>query len=73
MNTQIPNNPGITLFFRTLAPNAAENAGAVPLHPIFIARKIAIRNGIRRWLKSGETISQPHLVNQSSKVVKIII
>ena len=54
--TIIPNSPGIKLFLITLAPYAAEKAGAVPLPPIVIAKNIAIINGINKWLNNGEII-----------------
>jgi len=44
----IPKKPGITLFLKIFAPKAAEKAGEVPLPPIFIAKKIPIKKGIRR-------------------------
>ena len=56
INTIIPNKPGIKPFLIMFAPYAAENEGAVPLPPIFIAKKIATRNGIKRWLNKGDTI-----------------
>ena len=55
--TIIPNRPGIRFLFITFAPYAAENEGPVPLPPIFIAKNIAMINGISRWLNNGEVIS----------------
>ena len=46
--TMIPNNPGIKLFLIIFAPYAAENAGAVPLPPMLMAKNIAIINGINK-------------------------
>ena len=47
-NTMIPKKPGIKLFLIIFAPYAAEKEGEVPLPPIFTARKIPIRKGMRR-------------------------
>jgi hypothetical protein len=52
----IPKNPGIAVLRMIFAPYAAEKEGAVPLPPIFMARNIPIRKGIRRWLKRGDVI-----------------
>ena len=56
-NTMIPKSPGIKLFLIIFAPYAAENEGAVPLPPILIARNMATKNGISKWLNNGEIMS----------------
>jgi hypothetical protein len=52
----IPKSPGMMLFRITFAPNAAENAGAVPLPPMVMARIIASMYGTSKWLNKGEII-----------------
>ena len=52
-NTITPYKPGIALRLTIFAPYATENEGPVPLPPIFIAKNIAIRNGISITLNNG--------------------
>ena len=52
--TNIPNKPGIKSLRIKSAPKAAENEGAVPLPPIFIARNMARMKGINRTENIGE-------------------
>lgn len=55
-STITPNIPGIMVRFITLAPYAAEKAGAVPLPPILIARNMESKKGMVKAFNNSDIL-----------------
>ena len=55
--TKMPNTPAMRSRRMRPAPYAAENAGAVPLAPMLMARNIAARKGISSMENIGENMA----------------